>query len=116
MGRECVTISWQQDQSRTQKKKGWLSYDGERFETSIFLMTLNRVAAVILCLPVGACVRREPLEVAPSFQDIRGNSVSNLCANTIQHVSVPVKTLGKNFKTMSVMHFVSWQFVGSVTM
>jgi len=82
-------------------------YDGERFGTSVFLVFMNRMVAVLFALCM-AMVKGESLwNVAPLWKYV-AVSVSNVYASACQYealkyVSFPVQMLGKSFKMMPVM-------------
>jgi len=84
-----------------------MPYDGEVFQFSVFLVFLNRIAAVIFAM-VMAVLHKEALENKAPIWKYLIVSASNVYASTCQYealkyVSFPVQMLGKSFKMLPVM-------------
>jgi len=82
-------------------------YDGERFGTSVFLVFMNRMVAVVFALCMAVAKGESLWNVAPLWKYV-AVSVSNVYASACQYealkyVSFPVQMLGKSFKMMPVM-------------
>jgi len=82
-------------------------YGGERFSSSVFLVLMNRLVALVFAV-ITAILHGESLRnVAPLWKYV-AVSVSNVYASACQYealkyVSFPVQILGKSFKMMPVM-------------
>lgn len=84
-----------------------VSYDGEFFRDSVFLVLCNRVTAMVVAL-VMASLQNESLALRAPIWKYGLVSLSNTIATTCQyeslkHVSFAVQMLGKSFKMMPVM-------------
>eukprot|EP00930_Biecheleria_cincta_P082075 TRINITY_DN7163_c0_g2_i1.p1 TRINITY_DN7163_c0_g2~~TRINITY_DN7163_c0_g2_i1.p1 ORF type:complete len:346 (+),score=66.37 TRINITY_DN7163_c0_g2_i1:68-1105(+) len=82
-------------------------YDGEKFNTSEFLVFCNRFFAVLFSLGMAKIHKEDCWLKAPLWKYVVV-SVSNVLATTCQYealkyVSFPVQMLGKSFKMMPVM-------------
>merc|ERR1719450_736157 len=84
-----------------------ISFDGELFKYTVFLVCLNRLGAVTFAICM-ACVHGESLRNNAPLWKYAAISFSNVYASTCQYealkyVSFPVQMLGKSFKMMPVM-------------
>jgi len=84
-----------------------MPYDGEFFRTSVFLVFMNRVVAVIYAIMMMIIYREDFWNKAPLWKYL-AVSISNVAASTCQYealkwVSFPVQMLGKSFKMLPVM-------------
>jgi len=82
-------------------------YDGEVFQFSVFLVFLNRIAAVIFAIVMAVVHRESLINNAPLWKYLI-ISFSNVYASTCQYealkyVSFAVQMLGKSFKMLPVM-------------
>merc|ERR1719454_2302450 len=82
-------------------------YGGEFFATSLFLVFLNRVGAVLLAAAC-ACFNGELMAPAAPLWKYAAVSFSNVAATTCQYeslkfVTFPVQMLGKSSKMLPVM-------------
>jgi len=83
------------------------TYDGERFQDSVFLVFVNRVVALLFATVMALIHKEGLMNVAPMWKYV-AISVSNVYASSCQYealkyVSFPVQMLGKSFKMMPVM-------------
>jgi adenosine 3'-phospho 5'-phosphosulfate transporter B2 len=81
--------------------------NGELFEYSIFLIFINRVAAVVYAVAMALWYRESLVNKAPLWKYLFV-SLSNVYASTCQYealkyISFSVQQLGKSFKMMPVM-------------
>jgi len=84
-----------------------LSYGGELFTYSVFLVFVNRVCAVVFAVSMAVAKGESLASKAPLWKYLT-ISLSNVYASTCQYealkyVSFPVQMLGKSFKMMPVM-------------
>jgi len=84
-----------------------MSYDGELFKSSVFLVMCNRLAAVVFAIAMAMSHRESLGNNAPLWKYLIV-SLSNVYASSCQYealkyVSFPVQMLGKSFKMMPVM-------------
>jgi adenosine 3'-phospho 5'-phosphosulfate transporter B2 len=84
-----------------------LSYGGELFTYSVFLVFVNRVFAVLFAISMAVAKGESLASKAPLWKYLT-ISLSNVYASTCQYealkyVSFPVQMLGKSFKMMPVM-------------
>jgi adenosine 3'-phospho 5'-phosphosulfate transporter B2 len=84
-----------------------LSYGGELFTYSVFLVFINRVFAVLFAISMAVAKGESLASKAPLWKYLT-ISLSNVYASTCQYealkyVSFPVQMLGKSFKMMPVM-------------
>lgn len=84
-----------------------ISYDGDLFHSSVFLVMCNRLAAVLFAIAMAMSHRESLGNNAPLWKYLIV-SLSNVYASSCQYealkyVSFPVQMLGKSFKMMPVM-------------
>ncbi|CAK9111770.1 Adenosine 3'-phospho 5'-phosphosulfate transporter 1 (PAPS transporter 1) (Solute carrier family 35 member B2) [Durusdinium trenchii] len=82
-------------------------YDNEIFRTSVFLVFMNRVAAILFALLMVA-IQGESYKASVPLWKYLAVSLSNVAATwcqyeALKYVTFPVQMLGKSFKMMPVM-------------
>lgn len=90
-----------------QEKVMTVSYDGDLFKYSVFLIFCNRVAVVIVASAV-LVFKQEPLESKAPLWKYFAVSLSNVCASfcqfeALKYVSFAAQMLCKSFRIMPVM-------------